>query len=363
MTKTSDRTIDDIIADAAAEPSASHVRTLVAALYLVRTDGLAAGKLDARAKSQILSIYGALIARHDADSVLRLWPAIVDLDDDGMNLWLFANRHILERVLLDVRGDAEYLGSLRQRALTFNTSWLPQEVAGTPIFLSALPKSGSTHFCHLLSAYTGKTVLSLHTQNRFREDLDSRVLTLSCRAAAIMQGHNPAGDELSFFLQTSAIRPIILLRNIFDCIISYVAHLERSVHLRRHGFSFAGMSDQEKLDYAIRHLAPNHVHFVASWKKYAEKRACLFLSYENNISDWHQALKLSIDYIGAPWDPKRAEQAIATLEAFSARSPQDLRRRTGKSILKDALTQKHIDEVRSLYRYYSEIDFRDVDPA
>lgn len=346
---------------AATDQTPANLQRLLSALGEMAADPGAPDALPIQIKRQILSIYAASLTRNDVELVIGLWLAITDLNDDILNIWLLANRHLLERLLLDARGNPEYLDEIRHRILKFNMSWTPLGEAGKPIFVSAIPKSGSTYYCHLLSAYTGKSVLSLHTSNRYREDLDTRMLTFAERCGAIMQGHNPAGDELALFLRTKHLQPIILLRNIFDCIVSYVPHIESGVHFRRYGFSFAGMSDCQKLDYAVRHLAPNHVHFVASWKKYADRFPALMLRYEDNTRNWREALRKSLVHANIEWHEPRGDHAVNATRAHAERNPGRLRKRTDRSPLKDFLNRDHLEYVRSFYAYYPDIDFSDID--
>jgi hypothetical protein len=123
-------------------------------------------------------------------------------------------------------------------------------------------------------------------------------------------------------MKRHSLRPVVLVRNIADVIISLDDHLHKEDSGTPSGHEpvwYKNMSKDERFEFLVRVHAPWYLNFVMSWDE-AEKRLPVFwLTYENLFRDKIGMLKHVLDFWGIAKDPECIERKIRRLEDENTR--------------------------------------------
>ena len=112
------------------------------------------------------------------------------------------------------------------------------------------------------------------------------------------------------FLEAFGIRPIVMLRDIADMLVSYREMVEASEDPQGHAINclipenFSGMAHDEKADFLIDLIAPWYVSYYATWRSHAaggRDRVCV-LRYTDFLADPGAELSRALDFAGLPRD-------------------------------------------------------------
>jgi hypothetical protein len=114
------------------------------------------------------------------------------------------------------------------------------------------------------------------------------------------------------------IKPIVLVRDVFDVVISLYDHIERGRHRSPTGYvhrEYAGMSVDDKLLYLIRIHLPWYFNFLISWREAADEIDVFWLTYEELFSDQIETVSRILEFYGLPVTKDRIREAIDELTA------------------------------------------------
>ena len=224
---------------------------------------------------------------------------------------------------------------------------------GKTIFISALPKSGSTYLVKALAAITGYQSFFLGYHQLNEQDLYLPNLIDAWSMNTISHQHTrPSGPNLDLMAQFS-IRPVILTRNIHDAVVSLTDHLEtESAHtpLLNVPGDFMERTRDARLDLVIDLAAPWYIRFTADWSHAG--RECLWLSYEDLIKDGVTAVNDILNFYGLGAAISAIEQALAGARGSGSRFNQGIQGRGDHEL--DDEQRARIDR---LARHYPATDF------
>jgi hypothetical protein len=229
---------------------------------------------------------------------------------------------------------------------------------GRHIFIACVPKSGSTFIKNILVDITGyRDVFMVYTPSQFEQDLYLPMLDSVAGTDTVTQQHCRASDANIQLMQAFGIRPVILVRNIFDCVASLLDFYN--------GGAFAGsyfradyksLDEGTRIDLLIDNLVPWYFEFVASWSL-VEKQGRLdlmWLSYEDLIKNKPLAVKNILGFYGLSASIRGIEQRIGEVESEKQRT------RFNKGISgrgKSKLSDNQKSRIKSYARYYPTTNF------
>jgi hypothetical protein len=184
------------------------------------------------------------------------------------------------------------------------------------ILIAAYPRSASNHLSYLVSEILGyeSRKLSIGT-GFFHETIYLPKLTDILSKKSVVTQHIRANSVLRSFIHELDLKIIILVRNIFDVIVSY------NDYISKHGWSpidpdkggkypefckdYFSFEDSKKFDYIIEMVVPWYISFYASWYNYTitEKiiKGC-WLTYEKLFEDQKSSLLKILDFYKANVD-------------------------------------------------------------
>ena len=173
---------------------------------------------------------------------------------------------------------------------------------GTKIFLAVFPKSGSTYLASLLSNLTG-TPLKGAVQLSGHNEQDICELRLRSLAGmdAIIQQHAKGTFNNVTLLKKYRIKPVVLVRNIYDAIVSNHDHFRSESDIVPMGYvhpEYWNMSEKEQLDFIIANMVPWYLNFYVSWRDASTTTKVLWLTYEDFFSDQITGVQKIMEFYG-----------------------------------------------------------------
>src|ERR1043166_591698 len=167
---------------------------------------------------------------------------------------------------------------------------------GRHIFITCTPKSGSTFLKNVLVGVTGfHDMFSVYAALQNEHDLDLPVLAKFGNINTVTQQHARASEANIQLMQAFGIRPVVLVRDIFDTVVSLL-------DFYRQGFTFSTFFDrddflafdeEQQIDLLIEYAVPWLFEFVASWHRAErDKRIEIrWLNYEEMVRDKPAAIE------------------------------------------------------------------------
>lgn len=232
------------------------------------------------------------------------------------------------------------------------------------LLIACMPKSGSTFLRVALMELTGYRRARLtYGVERSEQELYLPALRAARRFPSVTQQHLKANRPNLELMRDFGIRPVVLVRNLCDVVISIRDHLYNEGFERFQTFyaneRFSELDEKAQLDAIIELGLPWYVHFYVSWVDAVAKgrTEALWLSYEQARSNWTAALRRVSDFYGLGKSDAEVEQAVARAQASrtSTRLNRGLAGR-GQAIL-SADQQRRIVE---LTRFYPWVDFTPI---
>ena len=216
---------------------------------------------------------------------------------------------------------ANALGMVKTRAqLEDYTRAYPPPQLGLHVFIACAPKSGSTFLKNVLVQLTQfKDLFSTYAALQNEHELDLPQLAKFGAVNTVTQQHCRASEANIHLMQAFNISPVILVRNIFDTVLSLLDFYDGGFTFSTfHGHEdYLRLSNEERIDLLIEYAVPWYFQFAASWQR-AEKEGRLslhWLSYEDMIADKPAALERVLGFYGMSAKKQDIERTIAAAEA------------------------------------------------
>jgi hypothetical protein len=245
----------------------------------------------------------------------------------------------------------------RARLSDFTTE-ITTEQLGKHIFIACVPKSASTFLKDLLVDVTGyRDLFTVYAAGQSEHEIYLPTLRELAHLNTVTQQHCRASDANIHLMQAFGIRPVVLVRNIFDSVISLLDFYNKGAFQTSYfRADWPALDEETKIDLLIENVIPWYFQFVASWDL-AEKQRRLevhWLSYEELVNDKAASVLKVLEFYGLGASRRGIEQRIQQIESNERkiRFNKGVRGR-GRSGLNDL--QK--GQIRRLIRYYPSTDF------
>jgi hypothetical protein len=217
------------------------------------------------------------------------------------------------------------------------------------VFLACMPKSGSTFLKRALLEVTGFSPAYLsYAFERNEQDLYFPALV-----------DRATGPNLKL-MHWFGIRPVILVRNLFDTVVSIRDYLFAegfqkfpSLYVTER---MADLSPERQLDLLITHALPWYFNFYVSWFDSCRTGSidAMWLSYDDLIQDWPAGIRTVLEFYGIP----ASEEHIRTaLEHLRSGDPSDIRLNVGVTGRGAGLSEAQRDRIREQAAFYPWVDF------
>lgn len=241
------------------------------------------------------------------------------------------------------------------------------------VIIAAMPKSGSSLMLNVLINKSGRRkfvydhlMSGMHPaasalgNNGQEQDIDESALWKACICNYdwVSQRHLRASDFSDTMMAFYAIKTIVTIRNIFDCLISardmYVAGKWHQVAWMTVPPDFTDMRESDQLDWLIFHQAPWYLTFYERWLNSSADRLVV------HYSDWDRLGTEGVvegisDFVGLDPEEKTAFLRSA-MEVKESRS-EETRFNKGIHGRGKVFTQDHVDYVARM----AKLTHKDID--
>ena len=239
----------------------------------------------------------------------------------------------------------------------FATSHTGEEI-GRHVFIACVPKSGSTFLKNILLSLTGyRDAFMVYTPGQFEQDLYLPILDSVAHLDTVTQQHCRASDANVQMMQAFGIRPVVLVRNIFDCVISLLDFYNGGAFANSFfREDYRSLDEDTRIDLLIDHLVPWYFEFVASWSLVEKQRRLelMWLSYDDLIKDKPKAVEDVLGFYGLAAPSRGIVKRISEIE-FEKRGTRFNKGVAGRGASRLSDVQKQ--RIERYARYYPMTDF------
>jgi tetratricopeptide (TPR) repeat protein len=251
------------------------------------------------------------------------------------------------------------LAATGQRAnLSDFTTEITADQLGRHIFIACVPKSASTFLKNLLVNLTGyRDLFTVYAAGQNEHEIYLPTLQQSAHLDTVTQQHCRASDANVHLMQAFDITPVVLVRNIFDSVMSLLDFYNKGAFQTSYFRTDWQFLDEEtKIDLLIDNVIPWYFQFVASWDL-AEKQKRLqlyWLTYEDLVADKPSSVLKLLEFCGLGASRRGVEQRIAEIES-SERKIRFNKGVTGRG--RSGLNDRQKQQICNLTRYFPSTDF------
>ena len=171
------------------------------------------------------------------------------------------------------------------------------------IFITAHLRSGSSHVVETLSRLTGNNIGYLMPQFSGTKGNEENVISHTDIQCMTHQGkwifhiHAKGSANHRYLLKAFHLKPVVLLRNIPDALVSVKEQLE--VGAQFPGFTrpknWSQLSENMKWQWIMVYIAPWFLDFERSWQNHPE---ALITTHRNMFLDPYIGYKAIFDHVG-----------------------------------------------------------------
>lgn len=249
-------------------------------------------------------------------------------------------------------------GGMAARLSDFTTEITPEQL-GRHIFIACVPKSASSFLKTLLRGLTGyRDIFPVYAAGQTEHEVYLPALREYAHLNTVTQQHCRASDANVHLMQAFGIRPIVLVRNIFDSVISLLDfYTDRGAYFNTYfRADFQQLDETTKVDLLIDNVIPWYFQFVASWDlvERQQRLEIKWLTYEDLTADKTNAVQDVLRFygLGAP------DAAIAAKVKETESESREIRFNKGVAGRgKIRLTDQQKERIRRLSNYYPSTDF------
>ena len=243
------------------------------------------------------------------------------------------------------------------RLSDFTMEITPQQL-GRHIFIACVPKSASTFLKNVLVSVTGfRDLFTVYAAGQTEHELYLPTLREYGHVDTVTQQHCRASDANIHLMQAFGVRPVVLVRNIFDSVMSLLDFYNKGAFQTSYfRADWLTLDEETKINLLIENLIPWYFQFVASWDL-AERQKRLevyWLTYEELVADKSSSVLKVLEFYGLGAARRAVDERIHEIES------EERKNRFNKGIAgrgKTGLSDPQKEQIRRLARYYPSTDF------
>lgn len=233
---------------------------------------------------------------------------------------------------------------------------LTEEQLGKHVFIACFPKSGSTFLSaslQVLSGFPSVPMTYAYLQNE--QELYLPYLLAAATQDKVTQQHCRATTANLHLMQGFGIRPIILVRNIFDVLLSWKEFVASGAHVNTFYPDAPELDDGTRMDLVIADRAAWYLSFFAGWRRATDAGTidAFWLTYEDMVADKPATLRRIAAFYGLDADDAAITRAIEATDGTA-------RTRFNKGVSgrgRSAFTDRQKERIADMARFHPGIDF------
>jgi hypothetical protein len=223
------------------------------------------------------------------------------------------------------------------------------------LLLACFPKAGSSFLTLALASLPGFRKVSLvPSYGRREQELSLQCLLAAQRAGGhfVAQHHVRYSDETARLLDLFGLHPIVLVRDIYDVVVSIRDHLKGGGTVIAQAYVPPGLpqwADKRIEEFASEMIIPWYLNFYASWAECAER---VEITYEHLIGDPELAVRGICEQTGIIATATEIRAAVQTARWCQAAT----RFNVGVPGRGKDLSSRVVSRIQRLAGYYSFLD-------
>ena len=235
---------------------------------------------------------------------------------------------------------------------------LPIERHNRPptVFVACLPKSGSTFLTHTIAdALKLQHTYCFYEAHQNEQELHIPALLRGLAKPAVVQQHVRATERNIQLIQAFGLRPIVLVRDIFDALVSMRDMIRVTDEPVFFDKTFKDLPETIQVELVVRKYAFWYLEFYVSWVRAHQNNRldCMILSYEDLIADKVKAIDEVIRHSGLHASQESIQISVSHLED----NPKLTRKNQGSKGRGGSVSAALRKEVLTYTRFFPDINF------
>lgn len=222
----------------------------------------------------------------------------------------------------------------------------------THILLACMPKSGSTFLSDAIGRVPGIRKASLVSHyGRTEQEINFSVALRKSKYNFIAQQHVRFNTKTADAIATFQLTPVVLVRNIFDCVVSMRDHWRRESFHTPTAYVLKDHLDMDDKDLdlmIIQMVVPWYINFFVSWTQCQD---ALWLRYEDVIREPAEAVAQILEKANHAYDH------AVIMESLQQSDPAKERKNVGRPGRGATLPEAHKQIICEYRSFYPDIDF------
>jgi hypothetical protein len=191
------------------------------------------------------------------------------------------------------------------------------------VVVACLPKCASTYLDALLVHATGFRRYLLNTTGHDTErNIDARSIPMFLAGDTVSQEHMRATRENVRLLARLGVRPVVLVRDLLDLLVSMRDHAAREPGRGPAGHvpaDFARWPPADRLELIVRFATPWLLTMVTSWLDAARELPTLWLRYDDVVGRPAETVGRVLDHVGVAVPRARIDEAVGRVDPATTR--------------------------------------------
>lgn len=231
----------------------------------------------------------------------------------------------------------------------------------TRILLAAFPKSGSTWLTSIIAEVPGFKVVPLVRMGDRREmEIDMEKLVVFHRLNYVSRLHLKYSLPTQELITNFGLRPVVLVRNIFDVIVSFRDHIINGLNRKDSSAHFPmiwvdedfnKLDPAQRLEFIVDLAIPWYISFYLSWNECRDK---ILITYEDLHRDTEGTVKSLLNAL----EISASDEKIS--EYINKASTVDTKKNVAQIGRGEDLPQVLKDRVERFASYYPSVDFSPI---
>lgn len=225
----------------------------------------------------------------------------------------------------------------------------------TNILLACFPKSGSTYISEVIGAIYGFKKVPLHrTYRHVEQDIDHLWAMRFLITDTITQQHVKYNENTQRAMRLYGLKPMVLVRNIFDVVVSVRDHLRKESIASPTAWideKQLGMSEDALETFITELVVPWYISFFVSW---SNCETATFIQYEKLLENPKGLFQEVFDSLGLHVSKVQLDQAMQAV------SSKNTRLNVGVAGRGRGLSEENISRIISMRKQYPHVDFSPI---